>query len=269
MPNDWELEHRLDPLDSRDTKLDSDGDGLSNLGELRFRTDPRDPDSDGDGISDGQELAGNSDPLDINDQPIPVPVLRVGAASIAFTVEEGDAASPPRVFWITNSGSGGLSWLASSNRPWLHVEPPAGNAPAEVIVTALPGDLGPGTYSGQVTFTAGGALDSPQILRVTLRVEPRPIEPLLGFIRGDSNASGAVDIADPVHALNYLFAEGAKPPCLDAADANDDGRVNIADPVYVLSHLFASGPVIPPPFPACGPDPTADRTSCEVPRACE
>ena len=43
--------------------LDSDGDGLGDLQELRLGTNPNNPDSDGDGLNDGQEVAIGTNPL--------------------------------------------------------------------------------------------------------------------------------------------------------------------------------------------------------------
>lgn len=83
------------------------------------------------------------------------------------------------------------------------------------------------------------------------------------FQRGDVNADGAVNIADPVAGLNYLFAGGSAPPCMDALDGNDDGEVNIADAVSILFHLFG-GRALPPPAGACGPDPTPDDLGCDA-----
>jgi hypothetical protein len=82
------------------------------------------------------------------------------------------------------------------------------------------------------------------------------------FQRGDTNGDGAVDIADAIFTLGYLFAQGPEPTCLDAADANDDGAVDIADAIAVLSHLFAGAGPLPEPFGGCGPDPTADGVGC-------
>ena len=55
-----------------------------------------------------------------------------------------------------------------------------------------------------------------------------------------------------------LFSGGFEPPCMDACDADDDGAVTITDGIYTLQNLFAHGPALPPPYPDCGLDPTAD-----------
>lgn len=82
------------------------------------------------------------------------------------------------------------------------------------------------------------------------------------FVRGDANDDGAVDIADAIHTLGFLFSGGPAASCPDAADANDDGTVDIADAVAVLGHLFSGAGPLPSPFPAAGIDPTVDALSC-------
>jgi hypothetical protein len=57
MPDDWELDHGLDPT-VNDGHLDYDNDGLTNYEEYERGTDPLNPDTDGDGIPDGQEFGG-------------------------------------------------------------------------------------------------------------------------------------------------------------------------------------------------------------------
>jgi hypothetical protein len=76
----------------------------------------------------------------------------------------------------------------------------------------------------------------------------------LSFLRGDSNADGRVNVADPVHVLRWLFLDGPVPPCLDATDANDSGAHDISDAVAILVYLFAG---VTPPAPGlstCGVD---------------
>lgn len=64
MPDGWEAEHGLDPLDPADAALDADGDGLTNFQEYQLDTDPNDADTDGDGMPDGWETAHGFDPSD-------------------------------------------------------------------------------------------------------------------------------------------------------------------------------------------------------------
>jgi hypothetical protein len=84
------------------------------------------------------------------------------------------------------------------------------------------------------------------------------------FVRGDSNGDEMVDIADPIGALDYLFASGNL-SCFEAADANDDGAIDVADPIYLLAWLFTIGSPAPPaPFPDCESDPLPETVGCGV-----
>ncbi|HPO13139.1 MAG TPA: dockerin type I domain-containing protein [Candidatus Hydrogenedentes bacterium] len=58
LPNDWELENELDPLDAtgdNGANGDPDADGLNNQIEYGMNTNPMEADSDGDGLPDGRE----------------------------------------------------------------------------------------------------------------------------------------------------------------------------------------------------------------------
>lgn len=78
------------------------------------------------------------------------------------------------------------------------------------------------------------------------------------YRRGDANGDGAINIADAVYLLGFLFPIGTPNVlnCQDAADANTDGTINIADAVAVLGALFGS-PAQPlaAPYPDCGAAP--------------
>ena len=67
MPDGWEIENKLDPLDSTDALRDLDNDGLLNKYEYSNSTDPTNPDTDGDGMPDGWEIENKLDPLDSTD----------------------------------------------------------------------------------------------------------------------------------------------------------------------------------------------------------
>lgn len=89
-----------------------------------------------------------------------------------------------------------------------------------------------------------------------------PAEPQ--FARGDSNASGKIDLSDAVSVLGFLFLGDDAPPCFRAADMNDSGVVDLADAVYLLLYLFSEGAPLPPPTPECGEDATPDGLTCEA-----
>lgn len=84
------------------------------------------------------------------------------------------------------------------------------------------------------------------------------------FIRGDANGDGALDVADPITMIDYLF-QGASTDCEVALDANDDESINIADPIAVLSTLFSGASLPPAPHPTCGVDPTPGLLVCASP----
>ena len=89
-----------------------------------------------------------------------------------------------------------------------------------------------------------------------------------GFRRGDTDASGVVDISDPIFNLTFQFVGGIDElPCEDAADVDNSGVVDISDPIYSLTFQFVGG-IAPPPAPGptvCGPDPAdpGDDLGCE------
>lgn len=103
-----------------------------------------------------------------------------------------------------------------------------------------------------IVFLLGGASYAPE------RTEGLVLTFQAPFLRGDANASGAVDLADAVFVVRYLFRFSAPPVCPQAADANDDGALNVADGVAILYHLFRSTGPLPAPFGVCGLDPTPD-----------
>ncbi len=84
-----------------------------------------------------------------------------------------------------------------------------------------------------------------------------------GFVRGNADGNGSLDLTDAVFALNWLFQSGPQPWILDAADSNDDGTVDLTDAVYILSYLFLGGPPPLSPHPQAGSDPTHDQLGCQ------
>jgi hypothetical protein len=64
---------------------------------------------------------------------------------------------------------------------------------------------------------------------------------LFVVVPGDADRSGAVDLADAIFLVNYIFVDGPAPSPLKVGDANGDCCVNIADAVYLIAYLYGNG----------------------------
>jgi hypothetical protein len=89
-----------------------------------------------------------------------------------------------------------------------------------------------------------------------------------GFVRGDSNSDGSIDVSDAVFILLALFGGGRDPSCNDSADTDDSGDLDITDGISLLDSLFRGSPGPPPPFDGCGEDPTPDGLGCASYASC-
>jgi len=67
IPDFWEMKYSLNPYDAADANLDPDEDGLTNLEEYHYGTDPKNADTDGGGVNDGDEVLKSANPLDASD----------------------------------------------------------------------------------------------------------------------------------------------------------------------------------------------------------
>lgn len=83
------------------------------------------------------------------------------------------------------------------------------------------------------------------------------------FVRGDSNASGRIDLSDAVTTLGFLFlGNPTSLPCPTAADIDVNLKIDITDPIQLLQHLFLGGPEPAPPYPSCGTEPVPSPLGC-------
>ena len=101
-----------------------------------------------------------------------VPTISLDVSSVAIAAVEGTTGSQNLV--LENSGTGTLTWTATSSASWLTVTPAGGSLPAgtTVIVTTSADTIGlpPGTYSATITIDDPGAGNGPQTVFVSLTV---------------------------------------------------------------------------------------------------
>jgi hypothetical protein len=64
-----------------------------------------------------------------------------------------------------------------------------------------------------------------------------------GWLVGDADGSGVINVSDPTYIINWVFAggPGPTPHPIGSGDANCDGSANTSDAVYLISYIFGEG----------------------------
>jgi uncharacterized protein (TIGR03437 family) len=106
--------------------------------------------------------------------PANPPQLVIGTQTISVSALQGGTQTTSNVS-LTNAGGGTASYQASAVTPagqsWLSVAPASGQvtngSPMTLSVTATPGSLAPGTYSGSISITGSTTKQIPVTLSIT------------------------------------------------------------------------------------------------------
>jgi hypothetical protein len=113
----------------------------------------------------------------VNNSPLQIPVVfTVGAPTLAVTPTSISWTATPGVTTtltqnLTINGAGQFTATVNSSPVgWLSVAPVSGTSPSTITVTANPGTLSAGTYTGTVVITVPGLANSPISVPVTLTV---------------------------------------------------------------------------------------------------
>jgi len=172
--------------------------------------------------------------------------------------------------WGTSSSGGGA---------WEHSGSPGDNDPyCQPIYWMMPTDTTPGQsgYFADVAVILAGtyAFDGEEVLARTvlinvdagtsppfgqnypesgtvIRIRTTKSEPCgccIPPIRGDVDYAEpfAIDIADLVYLVDFMFTGGPPPICLEEADMEVNGEIDISDLVFLVDYMFNQGPPPPP-----------------------
>jgi uncharacterized protein (TIGR03437 family) len=105
------------------------------------------------------------------------PTLTATPTDLSFLGVSGSVTTDPQAINVTSSLAG-LQLVASSDSAWLQVPSAIAYAPGSISISAVPTDLGPGTYQGTVSLRSPGLTSILSTVHVTLRVN-LPISPKL------------------------------------------------------------------------------------------
>lgn len=162
-------------------------------------------------------------------------------------------------------------YVVATGEAFVNADAPTGNydfTPANEIVAGT----SPETDN---TFVVNGASVFPELVGGTVTINgTSPAQALEDendsesttsdshlnhFIRGDVNGDGVIDLTEGTQ-LQILLGNSNPIEC---ADVNDDGVIDDADTVYIFDFLYQGSNPPPAPYPAAGPDPTADGLDCQ------
>jgi len=99
-----------------------------------------------------------------------VPMLQVNPTALTFNATQGGGNPENQLFTISNGTNSVLNWTVSENKTWLSVDALSGMNGEVVNVLIDVTGLNMGVYNGQITVMATGAMNSPQVVNVTLNV---------------------------------------------------------------------------------------------------
>ena len=102
------------------------------------------------------------------------PMMSLDKTSLRFGAVTNGAAflsqTAPQIVRLTKTGSGTVTWTATSSDPWLQVTPASGSGSANLSlsVVSVGGLPAGGVVAGTITLTLVGASNSPGPINVTL-----------------------------------------------------------------------------------------------------
>ncbi len=114
-------------------------------------------------------------------------VLSVSPSDVTFVDDLGTGPMPQAIA-LQNDGKGEMHWQVTSDVSWLSTEPSGGVLDDDLQVLTLRADVAGlvvGEYEGLCTVAAEDCRNSPQIVRVLLRVEQTPETRAIHSLVGD------------------------------------------------------------------------------------
>jgi len=102
--------------------------------------------------------------------PLP-PEISLNRTQFYYGAIAGGAVTGAQALRIDNTGGGALQWTALANNSWIITSPASGTDSGESALSAAPGALAVGTYTGSVTVAASGAVNTPQTVNAQLTIK--------------------------------------------------------------------------------------------------
>jgi len=117
----------------------------------------------------------------------------VSPATLTFSYQPNGAAPASQTLAVASTVSNFIT--ATANVPWISISPaavsPAASTPASLTITAVPGAMANGAYSGVITLSGGGAIAQVINVPVTLDIAAVATPVLTAITNAESYATSA------------------------------------------------------------------------------
>ena len=124
---------------------------------------------DSDGLTNTASIA-----LQIyRERPTLPSTLAVAPDALSFVAVKDGGQTVSQTVSIRNDGDGTMNWSATADQSWILASALEGVTSADIIVAADPTGLSVGGYTGNITITAAGAVNSPQTIEIALYIRPK------------------------------------------------------------------------------------------------
>jgi hypothetical protein len=213
------------------TTADADVDGLPDLVEAVYGTNPANPDSDGDGLLDGAEVDQGLNPLDgrpmaigvIGSVPTPGPALDIATFNDRAVLALGDSG-----VGVMDIAIGKLGVLIARL-----------DAPGEVRVVGLSQQAGAagGKFAGLVAFDPQNPINSAHLISAPWQATAIAVAAGIGWIGTDGSQLVIVDLATG----NVLDSVDLPSPAFDIA--LDGGVASVVTGSQLLTFQFSQGAI--------------------------
>jgi len=157
--------------------------------------------------------------------------IQLNRTKLYFTATSANSTTGPQDVWISNSGTGSMSWTVSDDSSWISISPASGTNSGVITISINTSGLQVGTYISTVSIKSEDAANSPKTITTTLTVKSasQDLLPFGEFATPTDNAAVQSSIPvtgwvlDDVEVKNVkiyngtdligeaVFVEGARP----------------------------------------------------------
>ena len=150
------------------------------------------------------------------------------------TLPDGDSDTDYTQQLVSSGGTGVTTWSDKNN----DLAAISLNLQSNGLITGFPTTIGTVTFTAVADDEVGSTAEQIYTFEI-----------VMGYMCGDIDDNGVINISDLVYALSYMFSDGPPPANLASMDTDGSGSLNISDIVYLISYMFGnpSGPA-----PVCG-----------------